>query len=332
MNRIEAIKLVKEYYRNNKRQLLNEALETLIPELKPKYKIGDWIVCCDYEPFQIIGIRNDMYKMSNGDFRPFHMIDNNHNIRLWTIEDAKDGDVLATLDYILIFKKLLPEDGGISYCHYDFGAGNPQFIWFEDKNWYFGKEAIIHPATKKQCNFLFQKMKEAGYEWNAEKKELKEIKQQSSQWNVSDYKTWQYIVSDVLTKYDGIGQYLDDGFCKEIARYMQEEWSKKLSLKQKIAWSEDDEKNASYICAALDCYFRLREERNNTNGQEDLNKARNWLYNKLKYLKPQNTWKPSDEQMNALDSTLQYNKVSHDSFEYLNSLFNDLNKLKDKVI
>ncbi len=43
---------------------------------------------------------------------------------------------------------------------------------------------------------------------------------------------------------------------------------------------------------------------------------------------PQNTWLPSEEQINALDSTLQYSQVSHNSFEYLNSLFNDLKKLK----
>lgn len=58
-------------------------------------------------------------------------------------------------------------------------------------------------------------------------------------------------------------------------------------------WNEEDERNASYICAALDCYYRLREDKNNTNGQEDLDKARNWLYNKLKSLSPQNKWKPS---------------------------------------
>ena len=29
------------------------------------------------------------------------------------------------------------------------------------------------PATKEQRDLLFQKMKEAGYEWDAEKKELK---------------------------------------------------------------------------------------------------------------------------------------------------------------
>ena len=53
---------------------------------------------------------------------------------------------------------------------------------------------------------------------------------QSSQWNISDLRTWQYIVSDVLTKYNGIGQYLDNGLCRKIAKDMQNEWSKKLCL------------------------------------------------------------------------------------------------------
>ena len=35
--------------------------------------------------------------------------------------------------------------------------------------------STVKPATKIQRDLLFQKMKEAGYEWNAEKKELKEI-------------------------------------------------------------------------------------------------------------------------------------------------------------
>ena len=33
--------------------------------VKPKYKVGDWIVCCDYEPERIIGIRINVYEMSN---------------------------------------------------------------------------------------------------------------------------------------------------------------------------------------------------------------------------------------------------------------------------
>lgn len=50
----------------------------------------------------------------------------------------------------------------------------------------------------------------------------------------------------------------------------------------------------------------------------------------LHSLRPQNRWKPSDDQINALRSTLQYSQVSYNSFEYLNSLFNDLLKLKEK--
>ncbi|MDY6423701.1 MAG: hypothetical protein SPL06_02980 [Bacteroidales bacterium] len=73
------------------------------------------------------------------------------------------------------------------------------------------------------------------------------------------------------------------------------EWLQSLNnrVQLKQEWNEEDERNASYICAALDCYYRLREDKNNTNGQEDLDKARNWLYNKLKSLSPQNKWKPS---------------------------------------
>lgn len=81
---------------------------------------------------------------------------------------------------------------------------------------------------------------------------VKRGEQKPSQWNISDYRTWQYIVSDVLTKHQGIGQYLDDGFCKKIAKYMQEEWSKKLSLGQNPAWSEEDEKHIDSLLERLE--------------------------------------------------------------------------------
>ena len=42
-------------------------------------------------------------------------------------------------------------------------------------NWYFCGTLHIHPATEEQRDLLFQKMKEAGYTWDAEKKELKKI-------------------------------------------------------------------------------------------------------------------------------------------------------------
>ena len=44
----------------------------------------------------------------------------------------------------------------------------------------------VYPATKEQRNFLFQKMKETGYEWDAEKKELKKIEQNHVEWHRED--------------------------------------------------------------------------------------------------------------------------------------------------
>jgi len=86
---------------------------------------------------------------------------------------------------------------------------------------------------------------------------------------------------------------------------------------QTPAWSEEDERNASYICAALDCYYRLREDRNNTNGQENLDKAINWLYNKLKSLRPQKQWKPSEEQLKQLGKYCPDNTALTALYEYL---------------
>ena len=100
--------------------------------------------------------------------------------------------------------------------------------------------------------------------------------------------------------------------------------------KQKPAWSEEDERNASYICAALQCYYRLREDRNNTNGQEDLDKARIWLYNKLKSLRPQNKWKPSDEQMVVLNDIIINGHLSNANERILKGLQEQLKKLREE--
>jgi hypothetical protein len=122
---------------------------------------------------------------------------------------------------------------------------------------------------------------------------------------------------------DSLNVYSESHPCLKVVVAEELEWLK--SLKDKIQpqtkqeWSEEDEKYSSYVCAALQCYYKLREDRNNTNGQEDLDKARNWLYNKLKSLKPH--WKPSEEQMKTLEYVTRGN-----SYPHLTSLYQDLKK------
>ena len=146
---------------------------------EPKFKIGDWIVRSNGSsdiPIQVYGLKKDRYLVTNmlgskGEL----MINRQDEWYLWTIQDAKDGDVLVTEDYIFIFKYIL--HGGVHlYCHYniddeEFDSDIPDSIIGNIHD----KGAHFHPATKEQRELLFSKMKEAGYQWDAGKKELKKI-------------------------------------------------------------------------------------------------------------------------------------------------------------
>ena len=87
--------------------------------------------------------------------------------RFWTIQDAKDGDVLAAHECYVVFKEI----DGLNikcYCTYHYLGLNPSFY----KDTLQNKDAFL-PATKEQRDAMMKAMADAGYEWDAEKKELK---------------------------------------------------------------------------------------------------------------------------------------------------------------
>ena len=51
----------------------------------------------------------------------------------------------------------------------------------------------IYPATKEQRDILFQKMKEAGYQWNPDTKELKKVEQKFA-WSEDDEEFYNDII------------------------------------------------------------------------------------------------------------------------------------------
>lgn len=250
-------------------------------KVEPKFHEGDWAVSnLDRKARQISEVHFDEYNsyyVVDGKSVNLEEYDRLHH--LWTIQDAKDGDVLVARgkyykEYIFIYSKMTDDNVMSTHCGYDVTHDE-----FDKTLSRFGRVEDFYYVcpTKEQRYLLFQKMKEAGYEWDAEKKELKKIEQKPLQYNILDYKTWQYIVSDVLTKHNGIGQYLDDGFCKKIAKYMQEEWSKRLSTEQKPAWSEEDDYNLQCMIAKV------------TSDIQKGNVGRNQeLIDWLKSLRPQN--------------------------------------------
>lgn len=158
--------------------LNNPDYKELELHIESKFKVGDWVVKEDGTTFyggnyaeQITLIEVDEKERMWLSSKTWAHDD---DIRLWSIADAKDGDVLATDNgWTCIFKAF---DGCVfsSYCFMDSQK------WFCE----FGSEAHtpdsrlngkIYPATKEQRDLLFAKMREAGYTWDEKKKELCKI-------------------------------------------------------------------------------------------------------------------------------------------------------------
>lgn len=95
-------------------------------------------------------------------------------------------------------------------------------------------------------------------------------------------------------------------------------------IEQNPTWSEEDEQYLLVCKNALSIYQRTE--------QWDSNIISHWLENKLKSLKPQNTWKPSDEQMHYLywiaNIKLGDSVVEQEVSKHLNELYKDLKNLK----
>ena len=93
------------------------------------------------------------------------------NERTWTIQDAKDGDVIFYDEgWICIFKCI----HGIWYSSYCFITDDGEFHTGYERH---AIDSTIHgnahPATKEQRDALMKAINDAGYEWDTEKKELK---------------------------------------------------------------------------------------------------------------------------------------------------------------
>ena len=170
-------------------------------KVEPKFKVGDWITD-GYVGGQITSIEDNYPCYKIADFMggintsiPFSLQDNYH---LWTIQDAKDGDVLAYVTdeedlWIMIYRSLYePYEG---HVHYHALLVNDNF---SDKGTCCICIDNLKPATKEQRDLLFKKMREAGYEWDVEKKEVKEIGQKSA-WSEED--EWKF--SDILALLTG---------------------------------------------------------------------------------------------------------------------------------
>lgn len=146
---------------------------------KRKFMVGDWITFYGSPAFKILkieaedsGVLDYLLLNQNGHDSFYNKEYVDKNARLWTIYDAKRGDILQANKCTLIFNSLSKDiDNTIEISSW----------YFSDTKMFFGNDSYIPdlwditgvvPATKEQCDSLFAKMKEAGYEWDNDKKEL----------------------------------------------------------------------------------------------------------------------------------------------------------------
>lgn len=144
-------------------------------KVEPKFKVGDWIVNNDKRiavPTQILNIEEYGYTTSRG-YTSFDKVKADYH--LWTIQDAKDGDVLSYVTdeeglWIMIYKSLDEHYEG--HVHYHALILNNDYI---DRGTCCISVEDLNPATKEQRDILERAMTNAGYRWNKEELKLEKI-------------------------------------------------------------------------------------------------------------------------------------------------------------
>ena len=170
----------KEYwrgYREGKQEILDKYAELekqgeqkSIDAVEPRFHEGDFIkhnkanlIC------KVISVNSGSYCVENIETScRIELFYAEQKFHLWTIEDARDGDVLVASDGSIFIYKNQRDNGVVHYvavtpCN-DFVINENDYSW--------ERKDACHPATKEQRDLLFAKMKEAGYEWNKDKKKL----------------------------------------------------------------------------------------------------------------------------------------------------------------
>lgn len=256
-----------------KQELEKQDEQKPIDKVEPKFKVGDWIIY-DRNISKVKDLDSEGYLVEDtyGDEGVSPKEFTEKHYRLWTIKDAKDGDVLHSTglysDCIFIYNGLdnwkFDEPNGnravaTGYCCLSVSADNMEFG-------IQGPDCIevntVKPATKIQRDLLEKAMTDAGYRWNPDENKIEKIE-------------------------------------------------------QKPDWNKEDEE---MLYSAIEYAQTYPAHRNS---------VVNWL----KSLRPQNTWKPSKEQMDALLFVVQHytpnvtDKLAWDSIKILELMHNDLKKL-----
>jgi hypothetical protein len=216
------------------------------------------------------------------------IIDVDNGYHLWTIQDARLGDILVSqFNQPFIYNGnhspyLVGSCCSITVKGSEFKVKTGKYNWTPNVD--------IHPATKEQRETLFKAMHEKGYKWDAENKQLNKIEQGPA---------------NQLTP--------------EEASILDKHIDKLLNP----TWSEEDENHIIGITQTISGAVK-----HNVISYKTGNMQIDWLKSLSgRVVQPQKHWKPSEEQMEALDYYANSLCTYCDRQDALRSLFNVLKKL-----
>ena len=297
-----------------------------IDKQEPKFHEGEWITNGDYI-WIIVGVKPLDYVLQSQDG---NIVDDtishvDEQFHSFTVADAKNGDVLVCNGNI-------KNSNGIKYeriCLFN-NLDNAFFTLTKTSN--FVEEYNIDvnidypdntvPATKEQKEILFMAMKDAGYEFDFEKKELKivdwskHIKCNPNPPSITKESAWSEEDSfrtETLIWVIKSGGSIRPELRNEFVNWLQ---SLKDRVQPKQEWSEEDEEILRTILS------------DGIRGAELDMLQVNWL----KSLRPQNRWKPSSEQIGLLQAIInEPNNASSESCQIvLKDILEQLKKLKEE--
>ena len=140
-----------------------------VDEIEPKFNLNDWVVTDKGDTVQIGAVNNGYYTLYNG--MDFNMSYVDKCWRKWTIQDAKDGDVLMSAgNQPFIYNGKFTEYTVGAYCGLTTNKDFSIEKYNKGSNWTNNNN--IRPAIKEQRDLLLKEMHRVSYEWDADKKEL----------------------------------------------------------------------------------------------------------------------------------------------------------------
>jgi len=241
--------------------LENQGEQKPTDKVEPKFHEGEWIISNDKKStYQVIEVKRGIYVIrDNVDNHEYHIgiEECEKSGRLFTIQDAKDGDVLYSLDTYqpFIYKARNIHEQATAYC--GINKYEKFFVW-NTNDCIITLDKYI-PATKEQRDTLLKAMSDAGYTFDFGKKELKKIEQKSQRTISAEAKEalwsdkyegltdFERTLADICIGWIGeeLGwkQYIKDNADVLLKIAIEKFNSVQDTLfKQKTDWSEEDEK------------------------------------------------------------------------------------------